>query len=110
MKLFKLSSTVLVYMLLTIGCDSEDKLVVKQYEIINSETNHSYKKSVDVRILKKHTKDELAGFAHEIKNLDSRKYDRIFIFYYLPGMSIGSGAYATTHYNPNLQIKILQPD
>jgi hypothetical protein len=51
MKLFKLSLTVLIYMLLTIGCDSEDKLVVKQYEIINSETNHSYKKSVDVRLI-----------------------------------------------------------
>ena len=39
--------------------------------------------------------------------MESRKYDRVFITYYLPGMTPGSGAWATSHFDPNLEVKIL---
>ncbi len=32
---------------------------------------------------------------------------KAFILYYLPNMPVGSGAWATSHFNPNLEIRIL---
>lgn len=36
-------------------------------------------------------------------------YDRAFISYFLPGMSTEDGAWATSHYNPDLEIIFLRP-
>jgi hypothetical protein len=36
-----------------------------------------------------------------------RKYERVFICYYLPGMEVGAGAWATGHFNPELEVKVL---
>lgn len=36
-----------------------------------------------------------------------RKHDRTFITFYLPGMKPGSGAFATAHHDPNMDVRIL---
>ncbi|REG86732.1 hypothetical protein DFP81_101297 [Marinomonas pollencensis] len=37
-----------------------------------------------------------------------RKHDRSFITFYLPGMEVGAGAYATAHHNPKLKVNIMK--
>ena len=77
------------------------------YEIIKIERVGSIKCSLDVRINKKIDKNTLTEIAHELRNRENKKYDKIFICYYLPGMKIGSGAWATTHFNPDLKVEVI---
>jgi hypothetical protein len=65
------------------------------------------KRGLDVRLEKKITKEALADVAVKIKNADKNKYERTFITYYLPNMEVGAGAWASTHFNPNLEVSIL---
>lgn len=77
------------------------------YFIVDSDIMPGVKRSLDVLLNKKVSEDVLRAIAIELKSQDSREYDRTFIMYYLPGMTIGSGAWATTHFNPTLEVRIL---
>ncbi len=76
------------------------------FSIINSDTFHDYKRSLDVRLNKKVSENILRAIALKLKSQDSRSYERTFICYYLPDMEVGAGAWATTHFNPNLEVRI----
>jgi hypothetical protein len=65
------------------------------------------KRSIEVRLNKKVSPAVLEAIAYEIKKLDQNNYQRTFIGYYLPDMQIGAGAWATTHFAPNIEVKIL---
>ena len=56
---------------------------------------------------KRVAEDTLHTIALKLKSQDSRDYDRTFIIYYLPDMTVGAGAWATTHFTPELEVKIL---
>ena len=77
------------------------------YSIIDSTAIAGIKRSLDVRLNKRVAEDTLHAIAHKLKSQDSRNYDRTFITYYLPGMTVGTGAWATTHFTPELEVKIL---
>jgi hypothetical protein len=77
------------------------------YSIIDSHTLPGVKRSLNVRLNKKVSQETLQAIALELKSQDSRRYDRTFIFYYLPGMTPGAGAWATTHFNLDLEVRIL---
>lgn len=77
------------------------------YSIIDSYIFLDYKRSLDVRLNKKISEDALRVIAFKLKAQDPRSYERTFICYYIPGMEVGAGAWATTHFNPNLKVKIL---
>lgn len=77
------------------------------YSIIGSDTFLDYKRSLDVRLNRKVSEDTLSALALKLKAQDPKIYERTFICYYLPGMEVGAGAWATTHFNPNLEVKIL---
>ena len=77
------------------------------YEVINTDIVPGIKRSLDVRLNKKVSEDVLQAIAFELKSNDLRQYDRTFICYYLPDMAVGTGAWATTHFNPTLDIRIL---
>lgn len=77
------------------------------YKVIGREIIPGKKRSVDIRINRRVSKKVLHLIALEVKNADSNSYDRTFIGYYLPGMKVNSGYWATTHANPNLEVKIL---
>jgi len=47
------------------------------------------------------------AIALKLRAGDSREYDRTFIVYYLPGMPVGAGGWATTHFDPTLDVRIL---
>jgi hypothetical protein len=77
------------------------------YSIIGSDTFLDYKHSLDIRLNKKVSEETLRAIALKLKAQDSRNYERTFICYYLPDMKVDSGAWATTHFNPNLEVRIL---
>jgi hypothetical protein len=77
------------------------------YSIIKTETVASAKRSLDVRLNQRVSEDVLRAIALELKGQDATRYDRTFILYYLPDMEVGAGAWASTHFNPNLEVRIL---
>ena len=77
------------------------------FSIINSTTVLGVKRSLDVRLNKRVSEQTLRALARGLKAQDSRAYDRTFIVYYLPGMVVGAGGWATTHFNPQLRVEIL---
>lgn len=77
------------------------------YEVIDTDIVPGIKRSLDVRLNKKVSEDVLRAIALEVKSNDLRQYDRTFICYYLPDMAVGAGAWATTHFDPTLDVRIL---
>ena len=77
------------------------------YTVIEKTNLGTVKGSIVIRLEKKVTRDLLHKLALNLKEAQPRKYDRLFIEYYLPGMTPGSGAWATSHFNPNLEVRIL---
>lgn len=78
------------------------------YSILESHTIPGIKRSLDVRLNERVSELTLQRIALELKARDPRNYERTFICYYLPGMKVGSGAWAITHFNPNLEVEILE--
>jgi hypothetical protein len=78
------------------------------FTIIKDSTLKQYKRSVDVRLDRRITKQQLEKLAHEIKSIDNGHYERTFILYYLPYQKPDSGAWASTHFTPILEIEILR--
>ena len=72
---------------------------------INADKN--IEKVFDIRLNKEVSEETLSIIANMLKKSDRREYERILINYYLPDMVPGKGAWATTHYNPELEVKIL---
>jgi hypothetical protein len=77
------------------------------YSVIHSKVVSGIRKSIDVRLNKKVSEATLRAIALELKSGDSRPYDRTFIVYYLPEMPVGAGGWATTHFDPGLNVRIL---
>ena len=63
------------------------------------------KRSVDIRLTERIAKGELERLGQAIR-LQSPHRDRLFITYYLPGQTVGSGAWGSTHFTPKLEAKI----
>ncbi len=77
------------------------------YSIISDNNSGGVKRSIEVRLDKKVSADRLRMIALKLKNMERKKYERIFISYYLPNMEIGAGGWATSHFTPELEVIIL---
>jgi len=77
------------------------------YSVIQTNIVTGIRKSIDVRLAEEVSEDTLRAIALELKSGDSRHYDRTFIVYYLPEMAVGGGGWATTHFDPVLEVRIL---
>jgi hypothetical protein len=77
------------------------------YTIIRTEVVPGIKRSLDIRLNRTVSEEVLRAIATKLKNSDHGTYERTFISYYLPGMKVGSGAWATSHFDPDLEICIL---
>lgn len=77
------------------------------YTVIAGDRLGTIKCSLTVRLSKRISAERLRKLAIELRDKETKKYDRTFITYYLPGMVVGAGAWATTHFNPNLKVSIL---
>jgi hypothetical protein len=78
------------------------------FKIIKDQKKPNIKRSVDVRIKQRVSIKQLKSIALKIKESDYRSYNRTFILYYLPNQIVGSGAWASSHFNPTLEVKILE--
>lgn len=77
------------------------------YAIINESTLPGIKRSLDVRLNKRISEDVLTTIAYKLQQEDSRQYRNTFICYYLEDMKVGAGAWATSHFTPDLEVRIL---
>ncbi len=77
------------------------------YSVIQTNIVTGIRKSIDGRLDKEVSEDTLRAIALEIRSGDSRPYDRTFIVYYLPEMPVGGEGWATTHFDPGLEVRIL---
>ena len=93
----------------TVGVASEVKTTPREaiYTIVDTDIVPGVKRSLAIRLNQKVSEEVLRSIALELKNADQNEYERIFITYTLPGMEVGAGAWATTHFNPDLKVNIL---
>lgn len=77
------------------------------YEILRASRIPKIKCSLDIRLNRKVSEDVLRAIAMKLRSQEGEGYERMFIAYYLPSMEVGSGAWATSHFNPTLKIEIL---
>lgn len=77
------------------------------YKIINrsafSDDKQSYDVEVDLVEGRLPRREELAAIS---RKLYSREFENTFVCYYLPGMEVDAGAFATGHFTPDLEIAI----
>lgn len=77
------------------------------YKVISVDRIRRIKCSYEIVLEQKISEDDLRALANSIRAQEGREYDRFFIGYYLPGMKPGAGGWATTHFDPTLEVKIL---
>lgn len=81
--------------------------IISKYTILTEDKNKQLKKvTINIRLDQEISKSELKKIGLSIKE-NRLEFDNFWIFYYLPDHSIGNGAWATTHFTPNLEVKIL---
>jgi hypothetical protein len=77
------------------------------FKILKENVNDSISKcNLDIELNRKVSEQELTNLANKLRGTRT-KYDKVWIFYTLPKMKVGSGAWATTHFTPTLEVKIL---
>jgi hypothetical protein len=76
-------------------------------EVLEENTIPGARRSLDVRLSQRVSEGELREIAQRLMERDPNPYDRTFIVYYLPGMEPGAGGWATSHFSPDLEIRIL---
>ena len=79
------------------------------YTVLKTEDSKPYKKSLTIRV------DLVDGRLPSVGELRaismqyaSSEHEQVSIAFYLPGMTIGEGAFATAHHHPTLEVKILE--
>ena len=91
---------------LFISCGNSNLLEKYNCTIIETDKLGDVKKSLTIRAQAQLSKGELEELALYLRS-QNKNYERLFIAYYLPDMKINTGAWATTHFTPSLEIKIL---
>jgi hypothetical protein len=101
-------SLIAIFLGLTLSWSVQaEKLEKEIYSIASDKSLRDEKRSVDVKLDKKVSAEALKNIALTIKRMEQKDYKRTFIAYYLPDMEVDSGAWATSHFNPELKVKIL---
>jgi len=78
------------------------------HDVIGKDVVPSEKCSLDVRLGGLISRDELESLALRLfEKHGGASFKRMFICYLLPGMELNAGAWATTHFNPDLDVQIL---
>lgn len=77
------------------------------YTVIEKSNWQNFKCRFSIRLEQKVSKEFLQKLAVKLRQEETIKYTKILISYYLPGMIPGSGPWATSHFNPDLEVKIL---
>jgi len=98
---------ILIYLTVGLLISCGNSITTEKFTIIKEDKNELLKKvNIDVRLDKEISKTELKKIGLKIKE-ERPKFDKFWIFYYLPEHKIGNGAWAITHFKPELEIEIL---
>ena len=62
---------------------------------------------LDVELSRKVDEEMIAIVANLLRDADDMVYLRTYIVYYLPGMVSGTGGWATSHFLPDLEVRLL---
>ena len=81
--------------------------VLPPYEIISQSRSGNTRCSFDVRLEEHVLESSIRSIAEEIKRREAEDCERTFIVHYLPGMEVDAGGWATSHFTPNLEVRIL---
>ncbi len=76
------------------------------HEVIRERTYANVTRSLTVRLTRRVTKRKLRSLAEKLW-AEAPSYRRTLIEYRLPGMTPGGGAWATTHFTPELKVSVL---
>lgn len=79
-----------------------------KYKILSDEKQGTEKRTVKVLLDGRITEQQLEKLAYKIQKMNSETFKRTFIMYEVKGVDIDM-AWATTHFNPNLEVKLLEP-
>lgn len=79
---------------------------ISSYEIVSDDKRENITRKVQVELAKRVTRQQLELIANEIKNADKETYERTFIMYRIKGEK-SVAAWATSHFDPNLEIKFI---
>ena len=79
----------------------------EDYRIVSDTAYQVIKRTVEVELPTPVSEARLGEIAREIKGRDRRPFQRTFIGYRLKGEAPGLPYWATTHYNPNLNVQLL---
>ncbi|MDY0208213.1 MAG: hypothetical protein RBR82_16555 [Pseudomonas sp.] len=99
--------TAILVCVVMLGSAQAETVKGANYSIISDNDFRNVKRSIDVRLDKKASAEVLNAIALKLKNMERKKYERTFIAYYLPNMEVGAGAWATSHFDPELDVRIL---
>ena len=77
------------------------------YEIISRDRSGNTRCSFTVRLEERVPESSIRNIAEEIKRREAEECERTFIVHLLPGMEVDAGAWATSHFTPNLEVRIL---
>lgn len=84
-----------------------DKNTAIKYIILDSSSVYLEKCVLNIQLTKEYFKTDIERFAYYVRDqLLTKKYKRIFIFYYLPTMNKNGTPWALSHFNPDLEISI----
>lgn len=64
---------------------------------------------LDIQLDRAVSEEVITTIANMLRDGDERSYERTYIVYYLPGMEPGAGGWATSHFDPDLEVRILEP-
>lgn len=96
----------------TITGTEDDKIVessasIAEYNILEDTVKSNIKRTVEVELPERLDETELTRLAEHIKGLSNKEVERTFIGYRIAGTDPNQVYWATTHYNPNLEVKIM---
>lgn len=96
----------IVFITMTFISCGDSPMIKYNCHVLKTEPMKPYKNNIYLSIQDKLTEQQLTEVAQHIREMYS-EYTNLFIFYNLPENEIGSGAWATSHFTPALEIQIL---
>jgi len=77
------------------------------FRILDATRIEGVKCNLTVLLSAKVSPETLKTLALSLRASERKNYPRMFIIYYLPGMSLNDLAWATSHFDPDLKVEIL---
>lgn len=81
----------------------------EKFNVIKSDNFSNDRLSAYIRLENPVERDSLSSIANYIRETNP-EYDNIFVFYSLPDQEVDEMAWATSHFTPELEVKILIPN